>query len=170
WSLPVPSVAMTAMNRNIPDNDSVGPSPQGSTKQPTGEHKTRHHNRNDRLRVDEERFRAFAEASSDMVYRMSPDWSAAWLLVGQASNTHPHAPGQTWIDACVFPDDQPLVREKVREAIHTKSPYVLEHRVIHTDGSFSWALSRAVPLLDEAGKIIEWLGTARDITAPKEVE
>src|SRR5579864_2275960 len=33
-----------------------------------------------------------------------------------------------------------------------------------------WVLSRAIPLLDEEGKIIEWFGAARDITVPKQME
>jgi two-component system NarL family sensor kinase len=33
-----------------------------------------------------------------------------------------------------------------------------------------WVLSRAIPLLDERGEVIEWFGAARDITVPKQME
>src|SRR5581483_8755448 len=45
--------------------------------------------------------------------------------------------------------------------------FELEHRVIRVDGTTGWTFSRAVPLLDDAGEIVEWFGTARDITAHK---
>ena len=32
------------------------------------------------------------------------------------------------------------------------------------DGSLGWTLSRAVPILDDKGKIVEWFGAASDIT------
>jgi two-component system NarL family sensor kinase len=33
-----------------------------------------------------------------------------------------------------------------------------------------WVLSRAIPLLDEHGEVIEWFGAARDITVPEQME
>lgn len=38
------------------------------------------------------------------------------------------------------------------------------------DGSIGWTFSRAVPILDDGGEIIEWFGAASDITARKEIE
>jgi signal transduction histidine kinase len=48
--------------------------------------------------------------------------------------------------------------------------FLLEHRVRRTDGSIGWAYSRAVPLTDDKGDIIEWFGAASDVTARKEAE
>jgi hypothetical protein len=38
------------------------------------------------------------------------------------------------------------------------------------DGSYRWFLSRAMPIRDEAGKIVRWLGTNTDVTAQREAE
>ena len=38
------------------------------------------------------------------------------------------------------------------------------------DGTLGWTFSRAVPLLDERGEIVEWFGAASDVTARKEAE
>jgi PAS domain-containing protein len=42
--------------------------------------------------------------------------------------------------------------------------FELEHRVRRPDGTLGWTLSRAVPLLDDDGQIIEWVGAATDVT------
>ncbi|WHH49662.1 PAS domain-containing protein [Pseudomonas sp. Ap32] len=42
--------------------------------------------------------------------------------------------------------------------------FELEHRVLLPDGTFGWTLSRAIPILDEAGEITEWFGAASDLT------
>ena len=48
--------------------------------------------------------------------------------------------------------------------------FELEHRVRRTDGTLGWTYSRAVPLLNVNGEILEWFGAASDVTARKEAE
>jgi signal transduction histidine kinase len=48
--------------------------------------------------------------------------------------------------------------------------FELEHRVRRTDGTLGWTYSRAVPLLDANGAIVEWFGAVTDVTARKEAE
>ena len=43
----------------------------------------------------------------------------------------------------------------IAEAVTAKRVFELEHRVRRVDGTLGWTLSRAVPLLDERGEIIE---------------
>jgi light-regulated signal transduction histidine kinase (bacteriophytochrome) len=38
------------------------------------------------------------------------------------------------------------------------------------DGTWGWTFSRAIPLLDVNGKIVEWFGTASDVTKRKQAE
>jgi PAS domain S-box-containing protein len=38
------------------------------------------------------------------------------------------------------------------------------------DGTLGWTLSRAVPILGTGGEVVEWLGTASDVTAHREAE
>jgi hypothetical protein len=51
-----------------------------------------------------------------------------------------------------------------------KAPFELEHRVLRVDGSLGWTFSRAVPLFDKRGEIVEWFGPARDVSRRKEAE
>jgi PAS domain-containing protein len=42
--------------------------------------------------------------------------------------------------------------------------FELEHRVVRKDGTVGWMFSRAIPILDDAGQIVEWFGAASDVT------
>lgn len=122
------------------------------------------------LRQSEERFRALVTASSDMIYRMSPDWSEMRQLDGRGFIADTGNPRKDWLSDYIHPDDQPLVLKTIREAVQTKTMFQLEHRVRRTNGTLGWMYSRAVPLLDLDGKIVEWFGAATDVTARKEAE
>ena len=122
------------------------------------------------LRRSEERFRALVNASSDVVYRMSPDWSEMRQLDGRGFIADTGKPRKDWLNEYIHPDDQPLVLRTILEAVRTKKMFELEHRVRRTDGTLGWTYSRAVPLLNVSGEILEWFGAASDFTARKEAE
>jgi PAS domain S-box-containing protein len=122
------------------------------------------------LRTSEERFRALVNASSDVVYRMNPDWSERRELDGRGFIADTGKPTKDWLNQYIHPDDQPLMLRTIREAVRTKSMFELEHRVRRTDGTLGWTYSRAVPLLNLSGETQEWFGAASDVTARKEAE
>src|ERR1700723_1429565 len=122
------------------------------------------------LRRSEERFRALVNASSDVVYRMSPDWSEMRELDGRGFIADTGKPTKDWLNQYIDPDDQPLILRTIGEAMRTKSMFELEHRVRRSDGTLGWTYSRAVPLLTVSGQIQEWFGAASDVTARKEAE
>src|ERR1700685_2941932 len=122
------------------------------------------------LRRSEERFRALVNASSDVVYRMSPDWSELGQLDGRGFVVDTSGPRNDWLNDYIHPDDQPLVLQAIREAVRTRNPFQLEHRVRRADGTLGWTYSRAVPVLNGNGEILEWVGAASDVTARKEAE
>ncbi|WP_292391836.1 PAS domain S-box protein, partial [Methanosarcina sp. UBA5] len=122
------------------------------------------------LSMSEKGFCALTTASSEMVYRVSPDWSEMRYFYGRGFLANTESPSSTWIDKYVLPEDQWRVTAIINEAIRTKSTYQTEHRVQLADGSVGWIFSRAVPLLDANGEIVEWFGAASDITKRKEAE
>jgi len=122
------------------------------------------------LRRSEQRFRALVTASSYVVYRMSPDWTEMRELGGSGSPFDTKPATAKWLQKYIHPDDQARVLQAVWKAIRTKSPFMFEHRVQRAEGTLGWALSRAVPLLDENGKIVEWFGSAIDVTRWKRAE
>jgi two-component system cell cycle sensor histidine kinase/response regulator CckA len=122
------------------------------------------------LRKSEERFRTQLTASSDGVYRMNPDWSEMRQLRGRDFIADTDEANDNWLQKYIHPDDQPRVLAAIGQAIRTKSIFELEHQVMRVDGSLGWTFSRAVPLQDANGEIIEWLGAASDITESKHAD
>ena len=125
---------------------------------------TARHQAEARIAESEQRLRALVNATSYAVYRMSPDWSEMRELDGRGFICDMPSPSRTWLAEYIHPDDQAHVTDAIGQAIRTKSMFELEHRVRRVDGSLGWTLSRAVPLLDEAGAVTEWFGTASDVT------
>jgi PAS domain S-box-containing protein len=122
------------------------------------------------LSESEARLRAYVSSTSDVVYRMSADWSEMRQLHGNNFVADTEKPDRSWMEKYIHPDDQQHVIEVIKWAIETKSIFELEHRVIQVDGSLGWTFSRAIPLLDKDGEIIEWFGTAKDVTERKKAE
>jgi PAS domain S-box-containing protein len=124
----------------------------------------------EKLWKSEERLRAFVTATSDVVYQMSPDWKEMRRLRGRDLLADTEEPNSTWFEKYIHPEDRPRVTEAIDAATRTKSIFELEHRVVMEDGTTGWTFSRAIPLLDANGDIVEWFGTARDITKRKQME
>ena len=124
----------------------------------------------DALRESEERLRAFVDATSDAVFRMSPDWAGLRQLRGRNVLPDCDEPIEDWLDAYLPKEDQAAVLRAIDEGVARKAPFELEHRYRRPDGALGWALSRAVPMLDEEGEVTEWVGTATDVTERKRTE
>jgi PAS domain S-box-containing protein len=122
------------------------------------------------LRESEERFRALVTATSDVVYRLSPDWSEMHELGGRDFVMESAEPNRGWLQKYIQPNDQPEVEEAIRDAIRTKRIFEMEHQVQREDGSFGWAFTRAIPLVGADGEIVEWFGTMSDETARRQAE
>jgi len=122
------------------------------------------------LRDSEARLQALVTASCDVVYRMSANWGLLHPFDGR--NFIPSASDSTrdWLTKHIHPDDRSKVVAAISRAIGSKGVFELEHRVLRVDGTWGWTLSRAVPLLDAAGEIIEWFGAASDVTDRKQAE
>lgn len=122
------------------------------------------------LRESEERFRALSTASSDVLFRMTPDWSEMSNLSGGSFVASTESPSRGWLQRYIPPDEQPRVIAAIGEAIRTRTIFELEHRVVRADGTVGWAFSRAIPVQDASGQIVEWFGAASDITERKRAE
>jgi signal transduction histidine kinase len=119
------------------------------------------------LRESEARFRALVTATSDVVYRMSPDWTEMRHLRGMDFIPDTEGPSCAWLQKYIHPEDQPRVMTAINRAVAAKGVFELEHRVRRKDGTLGWTFSRAVPMLNSMGEIVEWFGTAKDVTAAK---
>ncbi|MFD1874449.1 PAS domain-containing protein [Hymenobacter bucti] len=122
------------------------------------------------LRKSEEQFRLFVTASSDVLYRMDAGWQHMLYLDGRSVLADTAGPTATWLEAYIPPADQPAVEAAIQAAIAGPHFFALEHRIVQADGSVGWTSSHAVPVLNAQGELVEWFGTATNITARKKVE
>ncbi len=77
--------------------------------------------------------------------------------------------GFGWIKA-VHPDDTYRMLRAFKQASTAKNHYGIEYRVRSREGVYRDFMARAVPLLNQRGKIEEWVGTCVDITERKQRE
>jgi C4-dicarboxylate-specific signal transduction histidine kinase len=67
------------------------------------------------------------------------------------------------IAAAVHPDDVTEFRDTLGGCLATGAPFALRYRLRRVDGVYRWMSSRATPLRDEAGRIVQWYGLCHDI-------
>jgi PAS domain S-box-containing protein len=118
------------------------------------------------VRYSEARLRALLTASSEVIYRMSPDWKIMYHLGGRnfLAGT---GTTENWQEKYIPVEDRQKFTDAINKAVTNKDTFQLEHRVFQADGAIGWAISRAIPILDADGNIIEWFGAATNITARK---
>jgi PAS domain S-box-containing protein len=125
------------------------------------------------LAESEEKYRDLVENSHDIIYTLTADGvfifvSPAWTtLLGHPVDQVAGKPFQQF----VHPDDLAACMVFLMSVIETgQRQEGIEYRVQHTDGTWYWHTSSAVPFKDESGKIIGFHGIARDITKRKRAE
>lgn len=124
------------------------------------------------LYESEARYRALAHATVNSLYRISADGTRLLEVYGGSVVPHEKGaePSTSLFEDYVHPDDRPGTRAAWTAAVASGTTYEREHRGRFADGSWGWVLARAVPVRNETGAIIEWIGSATDITARKEAE
>lgn len=70
----------------------------------------------------------------------------------------------------VHPDDVEENLDLWRHAVATGELFQAEHRFRRADGEYRWHMSRALPMRDDEGRIIMWIGSNTDVHDLKEAE
>ena len=70
---------------------------------------------------------------------------------------------ETW-RSLLHPDDRADVLVTVEEAVATKQPYTVEHRVVWPDGTVRWLHGAGQVTVDDAGNVTGTIGCTRDVT------
>ncbi len=64
----------------------------------------------------------------------------------------------------LYPDERKSCLERWMHAFQTGEPLEVEHRLgLPADAGYRWHLTRALPLRNDEGQIIQWVGTCTDI-------
>ena len=118
------------------------------------------------VRQSEKQLREVIETIPAIAWTNSPDGSIEFVnkrwqeYTGMSSED---SLGSGW-EVALHPKDVNGYVEKRRASLTTGDPFEEEVRIrCAGSGEYRWFISRAVPLLDERGKIVRWYGTAIDI-------
>ncbi|MGI4744157.1 MAG: ATP-binding protein [Janthinobacterium lividum] len=71
------------------------------------------------------------------------------------------------ITARIHPHDYEMAMGCWQHCLRTGEPLDMECRIYNAAGDYRWMLGRALPLRDEAGAIMQWIGTFTDINEYK---
>jgi PAS domain S-box-containing protein len=75
-------------------------------------------------------------------------------------------PGMSRLEAVietVHPDDAASFRDTLIHALGTGESFAMRYRLRRADGMYRWMSSRAEPLRDEEGHLVQWYGLCHDI-------
>ncbi|MET1756355.1 ATP-binding protein [Novosphingobium sp. RD2P27] len=120
-------------------------------------------------RASQARFRSLMEATAAIVWWTNtegefaedqPSWEA---FTGQPLST---MSGRGWLDM-IHEEDREATALAWEAAKSSLLPYEIEHRVLRQDGVYIDMLARSVPVRDERGDVVEWVGVHTDISARK---
>jgi PAS domain S-box-containing protein len=118
----------------------------------------------------EAHFRLLAEAIPQMVWATSADgtpeyFNQRWLdFIGT-----PRQSRESWLER-VSHDDSTVAGAAWRASLTSGKPLAIELRLRDAAGAYRWHLARALPLRDDAGAIVRWIGTFTDIGDRKRAE
>eukprot|EP01112_Ceratiomyxa_fruticulosa_P014164 TRINITY_DN4037_c0_g1_i3.p1 TRINITY_DN4037_c0_g1~~TRINITY_DN4037_c0_g1_i3.p1 ORF type:complete len:1087 (-),score=230.37 TRINITY_DN4037_c0_g1_i3:90-3350(-) len=128
--------------------------------------------------TSEKKYRLLAEAISSIVLTATPDcWvdffnerfynytgisrrDTTSIVLNNSSNSLPRV--DTWIKA-IHQADRDMLIEKWKKAVATSSQVEIELRLIRADGEARFHLLKLLPVTDQEGKILKWIGTFVEI-------
>ena len=124
------------------------------------------------LRESEAKFRTIADAMPQMVWSTLPDgyhdyYNQQWYdFTGVSPGS---TDGPAW-NGMFHPEDQSRAWEVWRRSLATGETYEIEYRLRHRSGEYRWVLGRALPVRNEEGVIVRWMGTCTDIQEQKRAQ
>ena len=119
-----------------------------------------------KLRESEHNLRLFMETIPQMLWSATPDGAIDYWnqrVVDYTGLSADQLRGAGWINA-VHTDDREMMLNAWRSAVSEGLPYQFEFRVRRAaDGMYRSCISSALPLRDQAGRILKWSGCVADL-------
>ncbi len=124
------------------------------------------------LEISEKKFRLLTNAMPQKISNADADgnvifFNQQWL--DDTGLTFEELKDWGWRKA-LHPDEIENIVENWKYSVSTGNIFDIEMRIKNKAGEYRWNLSRAVPIRDEAGKILMWVGSNTDIHEQKEQE
>jgi PAS domain S-box-containing protein len=119
--------------------------------------------------LSERRYRALVDSIAAIVWNADASgwvrFDARWHVMTGLRPRAQQTPAD-WLEG-VHAGDRERVRATWAGAVASGSIYECEHRLYRRDGTTAWVSARAVPILGDDAKIVEWTGLMADITDRK---
>ena len=123
------------------------------------------------LHRTERRLRLVAENVADLLYTMSDEGTLRFIS-GSVERLLGYQPGilvDTDVLELIHPEDRAAFRESIQDVEAGASNVPVEHRMLHTDGTWRLMEASGVNMLDDP-EVGSWVVNSRDVTARKEAE
>jgi PAS domain S-box-containing protein len=117
------------------------------------------------LRQSEEQFRVLTQAIPQHAWASRPDGHLYWFnhRVYEYTGAAPGSLDNEHWTAVVHPDDLESAAAAWARALETGDIYEVQFRIRGADGGYRWFLVRAVPVRNQDGEIVDWIGTNTDV-------
>ncbi|HYG77342.1 MAG TPA: PAS domain S-box protein [Planctomycetota bacterium] len=126
-----------------------------------------------RLRESERRFRELADAMPQMVWTARGDGTFDYFNQRWAEFSglnHLKLSTDNWTHV-LHPDDLQPALDAWQRCLASGRPFEIEYRIREAaSGEYKWHLGRALPIRDERGSVLRWIGTCTNIEPQKETE
>ena len=124
------------------------------------------------LRNSELQFRNLANSMPQLVWTATPNGRVDYYnrRIEEFHGIVEQPDGSWEWSKAVHPEDLQATVDGFQHAISSGLTHEIEHRLLHREGSFRWYLSRAIPVLDQEGRVAKWYGTSTEIDSQKKTE
>ncbi|MEO8902651.1 MAG: ATP-binding protein [Polyangiaceae bacterium] len=118
-----------------------------------------------RASLSEGQFRVLVETMPGLAWIADPNGTTTFRNKRWQAYTglSVETPGDSEWRAVHHPDTVQAAVEAWNQALAAKQPYEVESRFRRADDEYRWFLLRAVPLSDDDGNVLAWMGTGTDI-------
>lgn len=125
-----------------------------------------------KLEESEAKFKTIADAMPQIVWSTLPDgyhdyYNDRWYEF--TGVPYGSTDGEGW-NGIFHPEDQDRAWKAWKHSLETGKPYEIEYRLRHHSGEYRWTLGRALPIINDNGDIIRWMGTCTDIDKMKTLQ
>jgi PAS domain S-box-containing protein len=124
------------------------------------------------VQESERRYRTLVESLPHLVWTCRADGPCDYLSPRWVDYTGiPEADqlGYRWLEQ-LHPDDRERVIAEWSEVAPRGGVFDIEFRIRRADGAYRWFKTRAIPFLDEGGRVVKWFGSNTDIDDHKRIQ
>jgi PAS domain S-box-containing protein len=129
------------------------------------------------LQKSEERFRSLVANIPGVIYRCACDRDWTMEFISDAIADLSGYPATDFLDnrvrtfaSIIHPSDRELVEQTVEQGVADQQPYIIEYRIVGSDGSIKWVYEKGQAIWHESGEMLGLDGAIFDISDRKRRE